>query len=131
MTVLTQVKSFRVKKDTLLGDFREELAAATGVPRQQQRLWFWEERHNGTLRPSKPVPPDADALAVQGVQPGPANKRPAQQAANELLLWLGTHLFPCVCMLTKHGCTPWMHARQQLDCLSVLHVQQTLCRFAA
>lgn len=77
-----------MKNEALLSDFREQLAQELGVPRKQQRLWFWESRANGTLRPSKPVPASADDQAVKLVRPGPATKA-ARQAGNELLLWLG------------------------------------------
>lgn len=87
-----QVKSFRVQKQTLFGEFRGQLEAEFGVPRARQRLWFWEQRPNFTLRPWKPVPPDADEQQVQTVRTPRDVKNPPQQGANELFLWLGALL---------------------------------------
>ena len=89
-----QVKSFKVRNEVLLSDFREQLAEEMGVPRKQQRLWFWEQRANDTLRPCSPVPPQAEQQQVRIVRAGPA--KPNKQHSNELLLFLGELL------LTSH-----------------------------
>jgi hypothetical protein len=81
------VKSFRVRNEVLLSQFREQLAEEMGVPRKQQRLWFWEQRANDTLRPCSPVPPQAEQQQVKVVRAGPA--KPNKQHGNELLLFLG------------------------------------------
>lgn len=47
---LLQVKQYRVKKQTPLREFREQLAADMGVPVHQQRLWTFAKRQNNTLR---------------------------------------------------------------------------------
>ena len=67
--LLLQVRSFRVRRETLLGDFRRQLEAEMGVPRAQQRLWHWSKRNNHTLRPSWPVAPDADTHMVKVAAP--------------------------------------------------------------
>jgi hypothetical protein len=84
-----QVKSFRVRNEVQLADFREQLAEELGVPRKQQRLWFWEQRANDTLRPCSPVPLQAEQQQVKVVRASPALARPNKQHGNELLLFLG------------------------------------------
>lgn len=49
------MKNFRVKKQTLFGDFRKLVAEELGVPVEQQRFWTFAKRQNGTLR-SPPRP---------------------------------------------------------------------------
>ncbi len=101
-----QVKSFRVQKQTLFGEFRGQLETEFGVPRARQRLWFWEQRPNFTLRPWQPVPPDADEQQVQTVRTPRNVKNPHQQGANELFLWLGALLciFSSLAMLYLQQC---------------------------
>ena len=45
-----QVKTFRVKKQMLFGDFRGLVAKELGVPLEQQRFWTFARRQNNTLR---------------------------------------------------------------------------------
>lgn len=44
------MKQFRVKKQTPLREFREQVALEMGVPLAQQRLWTFAKRQNNTLR---------------------------------------------------------------------------------
>lgn len=123
-----QVTSFRVKNETLLSDFREQLAAELGVPRKQQRLWFWEQRANSTLRPMSPVPPHADDQPVKLVRPGPATAKP-KQPSNELLLWLGGMCLglwravqPRLCMLARLLSGKWSKNNQTYPSDDVLQM---------
>ena len=44
------MKQFRVRRQTPLREFREQLAAEMDVPLSQQRLWTFAKRQNNTLR---------------------------------------------------------------------------------
>lgn len=50
LTFAVQVKTFRVKKQMLFGDFRGLVAKELGVPLEQQRFWTFARRQNNTLR---------------------------------------------------------------------------------
>lgn len=50
VSAAVQVKTFRVKKQMLFGEFRELVAEELGVPLEQQRFWTFAKRQNSTLR---------------------------------------------------------------------------------
>jgi ICP0-binding domain of Ubiquitin-specific protease 7 len=82
-----QVRSFRVKKQTLFADFRRQLAAELGVPLEAQRFWMWAKRQNNTFRPSRMLTLQDDALRVMDLRDA---SNPKAYAA-DLKLYMGEH----------------------------------------
>ncbi|KAH8955666.1 hypothetical protein BDL97_08G152600 [Sphagnum fallax] len=50
-----KVCSFRVQKQTLFTQFKEEVARDLGIPIICQRFWLWAKRQNHTYRPNRPL----------------------------------------------------------------------------
>ncbi|CAM6033345.1 unnamed protein product [Sphagnum compactum] len=50
-----KVCSFRVQKQTLFTQFKEEVARDLGIPVICQRFWLWAKRQNHTYRPNRPL----------------------------------------------------------------------------
>lgn len=63
-----KVKSYRVQKQTLFSQFKEDMAKETGIPAQFQRYWLWAKRQNHTFRPSRPLAGTEEALSVVQVK---------------------------------------------------------------
>ncbi|CAK9213983.1 unnamed protein product [Sphagnum troendelagicum] len=50
-----KVHSFRIQKQTLFTQFKEEVARDLGIPVNCQRFWLWAKRQNHTYRPNRPL----------------------------------------------------------------------------
>ncbi|CAL8466972.1 g6508 [Coccomyxa elongata] len=88
-----KVKTFRVKKQMLFGEFRGLVAKELGVPLEQQRFWTFARRQNNTLRPAKALSPSEDELRVTDVKDGPAMSTRLQQPQT-IALFLETPVPP-------------------------------------
>ncbi|KNA18760.1 hypothetical protein SOVF_067780 isoform B [Spinacia oleracea] len=59
-----KVRSFRVQKQMIFNQFKEEVAKELGIPVQFQRYWIWAKRQNHTYRPNRPLTPVEETQAV-------------------------------------------------------------------
>ncbi|KAK9279617.1 hypothetical protein L1049_013296 [Liquidambar formosana] len=59
-----KVRSFRIQKQTIFNDFKEEVAKEFGIPVQFQRFWLWAKRQNHTYRPNRPLTPQEETHSV-------------------------------------------------------------------
>ncbi|XP_062188421.1 ubiquitin C-terminal hydrolase 13-like isoform X2 [Phragmites australis] len=59
-----KVPSFRIQKQMLFNQFKEEVAKEFGIPTQFQRFWLWAKRQNHTYRPNRPLTPQEEAHTV-------------------------------------------------------------------
>ncbi|XP_024389478.1 ubiquitin C-terminal hydrolase 12 isoform X2 [Physcomitrium patens] len=59
-----KVRSFRIQKQTLFTQFKEEIAKELGVPVECQRFWLWAKRQNHTYRPNRPLTEQEEAQTV-------------------------------------------------------------------
>ena len=50
--MVVQVETFRVKKQTTLGEFKQMMAEKWNVAVDRQRLWTWATRQNRSIRPA-------------------------------------------------------------------------------
>ncbi|EIE26652.1 cysteine proteinase [Coccomyxa subellipsoidea C-169] len=87
-----KVKTFRVKKQMLFGEFRELVAEELGVPLEQQRFWTFAKRQNSTLRPARALQPSEDEARVTDLKDSPVNNR--LQQPQTIALFLETAIGP-------------------------------------
>lgn len=66
--MVMQVESFRVKKQTTLGQFKQMMADKWNVPVDRQRLWTWATRQNRSIRPSNILDVKDDEIRVCDVR---------------------------------------------------------------
>ncbi len=66
--MVVQVESFRVKKQTTLGEFKQMMAEKWNVPVDRQRLWMWATRQNRSIRPSSILEDKDDETRVCDVR---------------------------------------------------------------
>ncbi|KAK4784849.1 hypothetical protein SAY86_019217 [Trapa natans] len=59
-----KVRNFRVRKQMLFIQFKEEVAKEFGIPVQFQRFWLWAKRQNHTYRPNRPLTPLEESQCV-------------------------------------------------------------------
>eukprot|EP00238_Polyblepharides_amylifera_P000665 CAMPEP_0196572050 /NCGR_PEP_ID=MMETSP1081-20130531/2168_1 /TAXON_ID=36882 /ORGANISM="Pyramimonas amylifera, Strain CCMP720" /LENGTH=1108 /DNA_ID=CAMNT_0041889233 /DNA_START=195 /DNA_END=3521 /DNA_ORIENTATION=- len=81
-----KVRSFRVQKQTLFGQFKEMVAAELGIPVQCQRYWLWAKRQNHTYRPSRALQAPEEALSVVAVRDQAAHQ--VKSTSMDLKLYL-------------------------------------------
>lgn len=63
------VRSFRVRRDSTLAQFKRRLAVHIGVPPERQRLWVWLSRQNKTYRPDWPFTFDDELKPLAEARP--------------------------------------------------------------
>eukprot|EP00899_Mesostigma_viride_P017736 jgi/Mesvir1/25964/Mv20952-RA.3 len=102
-----QVKDFRVKKQMLFGEFKEQVAKELGIPVEQQRYWTWAKRQNHTFRPTACYKSDENrqmSLLVQGLIMWPKPVNTKETADIKLFLETPVQVGPDVPMaLPKKG----------------------------
>jgi ubiquitin carboxyl-terminal hydrolase 7 len=59
-----KVRSFRIQKQTLFSQFKEDVARELGIPITCQRYWLWAKRQNHTYRPNRPLNQYEEAQTV-------------------------------------------------------------------
>jgi ubiquitin carboxyl-terminal hydrolase 7 len=90
-----KVCSFRVQKQTLFTQFKEEVARDLGIPVLCQRFWLWAKRQNHTYRPNRPLNEHEESQTVGHL------KDASNKAYNaELKLFLEVYLPNPVCPAT-------------------------------
>ncbi|CAK9212347.1 unnamed protein product [Sphagnum troendelagicum] len=84
-----KVRSFRIQRQTLFSQFKEEVAKDLGIPVACQRYWLWAKRQNHTYRPNRPLNEHEEAQTVGQL------KEASNKAHNaELKLFLEVHFSP-------------------------------------
>ncbi|CAK9866222.1 unnamed protein product [Sphagnum jensenii] len=84
-----KVRSFRIQKQTLFSQFKEDVARELGIPVACQRYWLWAKRQNHTYRPNRPLNQYEEAQTVGQL------KEASNKAHNaELKLFLEVHFSP-------------------------------------
>jgi len=86
-----QVMSYRIHKRTKFDEFRKKVAEDFGVTPSQQRFWIWKRRHNSTVRPDTPLPPDLcidTILDLREFKDHPYSTAPEKNALMTVKLYL-------------------------------------------
>ncbi|KAG5575068.1 hypothetical protein H5410_055202 [Solanum commersonii] len=76
-----KVRSFRIQKQMVFTQFKEEVAKVLGIPVQFQRYWLWAKRQNHTYRPNRPLTPQEEVQS--DLQPCP----PPEKTKEDILLF--------------------------------------------
>jgi ubiquitin carboxyl-terminal hydrolase 7 len=64
---VTQMKTFKVRKEDVWSDFKNQVAEQLGLSVSQIRFWNFYKRQNGTIRPEAPIPEKFDSEMVESV----------------------------------------------------------------
>ena len=66
----SQVEHFRVKRLTIMSDFKQLVAQKWQVPVDRQRYWHWATRQNHSVRVSSPLGAESDNVKVCDIRVG-------------------------------------------------------------
>uniref|UniRef100_A0A0V0IYF8 ubiquitinyl hydrolase 1 n=1 Tax=Solanum chacoense TaxID=4108 RepID=A0A0V0IYF8_SOLCH len=89
-----KVRSFRIQKQMVFTQFKEEVAKVLGIPVQFQRYWLWAKRQNHTYRPNRPLTPQEEVQSV-GQLREVSNKTTNAELKLYLEVEVGLDLQPC------------------------------------
>ncbi|XP_010312501.2 ubiquitin C-terminal hydrolase 12 isoform X3 [Solanum lycopersicum] len=89
-----KVRSFRIQKQMVFTQFKEEVAKVLGIPVQFQRYWLWAKRQNHTYRPNRPLTPQEEVQSV-GQLREVSNKTSNAELKLYLEVEVGLDLQPC------------------------------------